>query len=235
MNDGINVAENIKAVKDNIKNACLECGRSTDDVTLICVSKTKPEEMIMEAYATGERNFGENYIQELTAKAESLPKDIIWHMIGPLQKNKVKKAVKYASVIHAVDSCELAEVIDKEAGKAGKIQDIMLEINTGNEESKHGFAFDDVTAAAEKIGKLENIRLTGLMCIPPFDAPEEETKEYFKMMRSKMDEINSLSIPGVSLTELSMGMSSDYPLAIKEGATCVRVGTGIFGARNYNK
>lgn len=228
------VKDRLAAVKDNISACAAKYGRE-GKVNLICVSKTKPSEMIMEAYECGERNFGENYVQELCAKAEELPKDIIWHMIGPLQKNKVRKVVKYAEYIHAVDSLELAEFIDKEAERIGKIQKIMLEVNIAGEESKHGFKPEEVTEAALKISNLKNIQLVGLMCIPPIEETEGANKKYFKALKEYEEKINSLNAEGLKLTELSMGMSDDYESAIEEGASFIRIGTAIFGARIYTK
>ncbi|MBR0131892.1 MAG: YggS family pyridoxal phosphate-dependent enzyme [Lachnospiraceae bacterium] len=227
------VSDRLAEVKKNIEACAEKCGR-TGEVSLICVSKTKPSEMIIEAYNTGERNFGENYVQELCAKAEELPKDIIWHMIGPLQKNKVRKVVKYAEYIHAVDSLELAAFIDKEAERIGKVQKIMLELNMAAEESKHGFKPEDALDAAVKISELKNISLVGLMCIPPLANEPEDNREFFRGLREYKDKINSLGIDGLKLTELSMGMTNDYECAIEEGASYIRIGTAIFGARDYS-
>lgn len=228
------VKEGLETVKQQILNACETCGRDRSSLTLVCVSKTKPSEMIVEAYEAGERNFGENYVQELVAKEAELPKDIIWHMIGPLQKNKVKKAVSAASLIHSVDSIELAQCIDKEAAKLSKVQDILIEINMANEDTKHGITEESVISVMQELSKLEHIRVKGLMCIPP-RAEEDFNRSYFRKLREIKDKINDLKIPGISLSELSMGMTDDFAVAIEEGATFIRIGTAIFGARNYNK
>lgn len=228
------IKQNLQAVHARIEDACKRSGREPSEVRLICVSKTKSKEMIIEAFEEGERLFGENYVQELCGKAEELSDktDISWQMIGPLQKNKVKKAVKNASVIHSVDSLQIAEAISKEAEKLKKCQDILLEINIGHEESKHGIEESEAISVTKSILALPNVRLIGLMCIPPFVDIGEENRENFRKLRILKDKINSEL--GIKLTELSMGMSSDYETAIEEGATYVRVGTAIFGARDYS-
>ena len=228
------ICENLSLVHENMEKACEKSGRKISDVKLICVSKTKPIEMIREAMENGEHYFGENYVQELCAKAEELGNAVSWQMIGPLQKNKVKKAVMHADMIHSVDSLGIAEAISKEAAKLEKVQDILLEINIGHEESKHGIDEADALETVKAILKLPNLKLKGLMCIPPFVDDGEENRANFVKLRELKDRLNS-EIEGAELTELSMGMSSDYCVAIEEGATFVRVGTGIFGARNYNK
>ncbi len=231
---GESVKDRLAAVKKSIEECAKACKRDKE-VKLICVSKTKPSEMIMEAYESGERDFGENYVQELCAKAEDLPKDIIWHMIGPLQKNKVRKVVKYAEYIHAVDSVELAAFIDKEAERIGKVQKIMLELNMAGEESKHGFKPEEVIDAVKEISPLKNIKLTGLMCIPPLAVSADDNRIYFRQIKSLEKKINDMGICDSELTELSMGMSEDYKCAIEEGASYIRIGTAIFGARDYSK
>ena len=228
------VSDRLAAVKKSIEECAKKCGRE-GKVKLICVSKTKPSEMIMEAYACGERDFGENYVQELCAKAEELPKDIIWHMIGPLQKNKVRKVIKYAEYIHAVDSVSLAEYIDKEAARIGKIQKIMLEFNMADEESKHGFSLSEAEEVIDSVSKLPNIKLVGLMCIPPLANEPEDNRKYFKALGNLKEKINLAHNEKTELTELSMGMSEDYETAIEEGASYIRIGTAIFGARDYSK
>jgi len=230
----MDIKQNIEAIRKRIDDAAARAGRKPDEIKLICVSKTKPSEYISEAYACGERNFGENYVQELVAKHEELPKDIIWHMIGPLQSNKVKKAVSCASLIHAVPSVEIAEKIGKEAVKLGKTQDVLIEINVGAEESKHGITPAELIGTLEKIHGFEGVNVKGLMCIPPYALDPEETRPYFKEMVKLKNEANE-AFPEHLLSELSMGMSGDFEAAIEEGATFVRVGTAIFGERNYSK
>lgn len=212
------IKENIQKIKNNLN------GTST---TLIAVSKTKSNEDIMEAYEAGIRDFGENHVQELRRKIDELPKDIKWHMIGHLQKNKVKYVVnKNVFLIHSVDSIGLAEEINKRAIKNGLTMNILLEVNVANEESKWGFSIDELRPAYEEIRKLSNIKVLGLMTVAPHVDNAEDTRQYFKKLRELNDEL--------SLDVLSMGMTNDYKIAIEEGSTYVRVGTAIFGERFYN-
>ena len=233
----VNVKKNLEIVKSNIASACKKAGRSIDEVTLIAVSKTKPVDLIMEAYDAGIRDFGENRVQELTKKMEEMPKDINWHMIGHLQKNKVKYIAGRVKLIHSVDSFELAEEISRQCEKKGLTQDILLEINIGDEESKFGVSYDKVTELVYKIIGLPKICLKGLMCIAPFVENPEENRDLFIKMMKKVVDINSNHeyTDGVSggefLSVLSCGMTNDYMVAVEEGATMVRVGTGIFGER----
>lgn len=227
------IQENIAEVEANIALACEKAGRSRDSVTLIAVSKTKPLSMLVEAYDCGMREFGENKVQEICEKAEALTNpEYHFHMIGHLQTNKVKKAVLYSTCIHSVDSLNLAETINKEAAKLGKIQDILLEVNIAEEESKFGLTEDTSVTLAKTCTELKNIRLRGLMTVAPYTDDMETNRPYFRRLRELKDRINSEL--GLSMDMLSMGMSGDYPVAISEGATHVRVGTNIFGARNYS-
>ncbi len=223
-------------IKDNIEEILKEIEAnepSKGDVTLICVSKTKPLEMVKEAYDAGQRNFGENKVQEIVAKAPEMPSDAIWHMIGHLQKNKVKKAVQFATVIHSVDSYELAEVINNEAAKINKLQDILLEINIASEESKYGINPDSAVTLAKEVLKLSNVRLRGFMCVAPFTDNPEDNRKYFKKMKQILIDTKTFDRDN-NIDMLSMGMSGDYQIAIQEGATHVRIGTSIFGARDYS-
>ena len=229
------IKENLEVIHKNINEACKRAGRDTSEVTLISVSKTKPVSDILEAIAAGERDFGENYVQELVAKTEEIKDDLTWHMIGPLQSNKVKKAVKAASIIHSVHSISIAETINKEAAKLGKIQDILIEINVGSELSKHGIDISEAEEVTLEIAKLDNLRIRGYMCIPPIAEDKDANRLYFRELKQLSDKMNKDHSDILHLDMLSMGMSSDYETAIEEGATHVRVGTAIFGARNYNK
>ena len=224
------VKDNLKIVEENIRQACLRAGRDLSEVTLISVSKTKPVEMIEEAYEYGKREFGENKAQELKEKYEVLPKDIRWHFIGHLQTNKVKYVIGNASLIQSVDRLELAKEISRLAVKAGITQDVLAEVNIGGEAQKGGIAPCELKDLLSIISELPGIRVKGLMCVPPA-VGEEEARRYFASMRRLFEDIASAGIPGVDMRELSMGMSGDYKSAIKEGATMVRVGTAIFGAR----
>lgn len=229
------VVENLNKVREMIKSACKEANRDEREVTLIAVSKTKPNEMIMDAYNAGVRDFGENYVQELVEKMEALPKDIRWHMIGHLQRNKVKYIVGKVALIHAVDSVRLAEEINKEAGKLGIVQDILLEVNMGREATKFGIFEEDALDIVKAIALLPNVRIKGLMTSAPYVVDSEENRQIFhKIMRLAVD-IQNENVDNVYMGVMSMGMSQDFVAAIKEGSTMVRVGSLIFGERNYNK
>lgn len=227
------IAENMKVVQKKIEAACEKSGRSKEEVTLIAVSKTKPVSMLQEAYDTGCRDFGENKVQELVDKYEQLPKDIRWHMIGHLQRNKVKYIVDKVYMIHSVDSLRLAEEISKEAVKKGVTVSILLEVNVAQEENKFGASAQDVAALAEAIAKLPNIVIKGLMTIAPYVLNAEENREVFRKLKQIAVDITQKNIDNICMGELSMGMTGDYEVAVMEGATYVRVGTGIFGERQY--
>ena len=221
-------------VENNILDACERSGRNPEEVTLIAVSKTKPVEMLQEVYNEGIRDFGENYVQELADKIEIMPKDIRWHMIGHLQRNKVKYLVGKVACIHSVDSLRLAEVINERSIKLGVVTEIMAEVNIAGEESKFGFTRDEVLDFAEKVSTMEGVKLVGLMTSAPYVNDPEENRQYFREMKSLSVDINEKNINNINITELSMGMTNDYIVAVEEGATHVRVGTAIFGARNYS-
>ena len=204
-------------------------------MTLIAVSKTKPVEMLEEVYDTGIRNFGENKVQEMCEKMDVLPKDIKWHMIGHLQRNKVKYIAGRTELIHSVDTYRLAEEINIQAKKKNIIIPILVEVNIAGEESKFGTSAEDAMLLVEDISKLENVRIKGLMTIAPYVEDAEENRPYFRKIKQLAVDIANKNIDNVSMEILSMGMTGDYMVAIEEGSTMVRVGTGIFGARNYNK
>lgn len=228
------ILENIKEVEENIKKACEKSGRNIEDVTLIAVSKTKPYTAIEEALPSGILNYGENKVQELCEKFDILPKNIKWHMIGHLQRNKVKYLVGKVSLIHSVDSLRLAEQIEKEYAKADMTADILVEVNMANEESKFGITASETEKLIREIAKLPHIKIQGLMTIAPYTDNPETNRIYFKNMKKLSVDISSKNIDNVNMNVLSMGMTGDYQVAIEEGATMVRVGTGIFGERNYN-
>ena len=223
------IQENIKLVEENIKKACEKVGRDVNEVTLIAVSKTKPYTAI-----TGVKDYGENKVQELCDKYEILPKDIKWHMIGHLQRNKVKYLVGKASLIHSVDSIRLAEQIEKEYAKADEIANILIEVNMAQEESKFGITSEETEQLVREIAKFPHIRIKGLMTIAPYTDNPESNRVYFRNMKKLSVDIENKNIDNVSMSVLSMGMTGDYQVAVEEGATLVRVGTGIFGERNYN-
>ena len=231
----MSVCENYLAVEEKVKEACRRAGRSRDEVTLIAVSKTKPMSMIEELLPLGVVDFGENKVQELTAKEEALPSHIRWHMIGHLQRNKVKYIVDKAFLIHSVDSLRLAEAISQEAGKKNVTANILIEVNVAGEDSKFGVRPEETAALAESISKLPNISVKGLMTIAPFVENAEENREVFRNLRKLSVDIEEKKFNNVTMAVLSMGMTGDYEVAIEEGATMVRVGTGIFGERYYSK
>ncbi len=230
----INVSENIDGVLKNIETAAGKAGRNKDEITLIAVTKTKPFEMLMEAYDHGIRDFGENKVQDLVDKYEKAPADSRFHMIGHLQTNKVKYLIGKAFLIHGVDSYKLAEVINKESVKHGVITNILVEVNVAGEESKFGLKPSDTLKTVKEIAALPNVRVKGLMTIAPYVDDPEENRQYFVDLRNLLIDINRENIDNVHMDILSMGMTNDYMVACEEGATYVRVGTGIFGERDYS-
>lgn len=225
------IACHLQEVNKRIEEACLRSGRSPEDITLIAVSKTKPLEALMDAYEAGARDFGENKVQEILEKAPSMPEDARFHMIGHLQRNKVRQVLPHAVLIHSVDSVRLAEQIQQEAEKEGRVVDILLEVNVAKEESKFGFLPEEVMEAVGTIHELPNLHICGLMTIAPFVANSEENRPIFKKLYQLSVDIKKKNIDNVSMGVLSMGMTGDYEVAVEEGATMIRVGTGIFGAR----
>lgn len=205
---------------------------------LIAVSKTHPVEAVREAYDAGQRKFGENKVQELVPKAEALPKDIEWHMIGHLQSNKVKYIAPFIHLIHSVDSFKLLEEIDKQAKKINRKIRCLLQVHIATEETKFGFSEQEIMdlIANGSFGRLANVEIQGLMGMATFTDNKEQIKREFKGLRSLFDKLKGLKLPAnIEMKELSMGMSSDYPEAIENGSTFIRVGTAIFGNRDYNK
>ena len=228
------INENLMQVRKNIEAACQKAGRNPEEVTLIAVSKTKPVPMLEEAYQAGSRDFGENKVQEIMDKYPVLPDDIRWHMIGHLQRNKVKYIVDKVSLVHSVDSLRLAEEISRQAEKKQTELDILVEVNIAQEESKFGTSRAEAAQLVEEIAKLPCIHVKGLMTIAPFVEHPEENLKYFRQIKEFSVYIEKKNIDNVSMSVLSMGMTNDYMVAVEEGATMVRVGTGIFGERNYN-
>jgi len=226
--------DNLEAVEQEIQRACGRAGRNRDEVKLIAVSKTKPVPMLQEIYDAGVRDFGENKVQELLDKIPQLPKDIRWHMIGHLQRNKVKYIVDKVAMIHSVDSLALAEEISREAMKKGVSVDILIEVNVAEEESKFGVTVGEAPALVEEIARLPGICIKGLMTIAPYTEEAEENRCFFHKLAQLAVDIRGKNIDNVSMCFLSMGMTGDYSVAIEEGAAYVRVGTGIFGERIYS-
>lgn len=231
----MSIAENLKEVQRDINEVCKKCGRDPSEVTLIAVSKTKPLEDLKEAYDAGARDFGENKVQELIAKMPNLPSDIRWHMIGHLQRNKVKYIAGEVELIHSVDSFRLAEEINIQAKRKKIIIPALIEINIGDEESKFGVRPDEAKELCKEISELDSIHIEGLMTVAPAADDPEEVRRYFRKMHELFLDIKSENIDNVEMKILSMGMTNDYKVAIEEGSTMVRVGTGIFGARDYSR
>ncbi len=228
------VVGNLAEVEKHLCEGCARAGRSRDEVTLIAVSKTKPVSMIEELLPGGTRDFGENKVQELVDKYEVLPKDIHWHLIGHLQRNKVKYVVDKACLIHSVDSMRLAETISEEGVKKGVTVPVLIEVNVAGEESKFGVTLEETEGLVREIAKLPSIQIKGLMTIAPYVEDPEENRVHFSRLKQLSVDIKNKNIDNVSMDVLYMGMTGDYQVAIEEGATMVRVGTGIFGERNYN-
>lgn len=226
--------KNLDEVRNRMRRACERSGRNPEEVTLIAVSKTKPVSMIQEAMLAGQTEFGENRPQELRDKALVLGNTTIrWHMIGSLQKNKIKYVLDTAALIHSVDSIALAEEIAREAQKRSLTANVLLEVNIAEEESKHGFSASEVSFAYQCLCGLSGIQIRGLMTVAPYTKQPETNRVYFRKMKQLLIDIKSKNIDNNTMNILSMGMTSDYEVAIEEGATMVRIGTGIFGERNY--
>lgn len=220
-------------IAQNMREACIRSNRKETEVTLIAVSKTKPIPMIEQAYSLGIRDFGENKVQELVHKREQLPDDIRWHMIGHLQKNKVKYIAPFVYLIHSVDSVSLAQEIDKQAQKNNRIISILIEVNIGEEESKFGVKADQTEKLIREISLFSHIKICGLMCVPPIINDNSDNRKYFRMLKQLSVDIEAKNIDNVDMSILSMGMTDDYKIAIEEGSTYIRVGTGLFGERLY--
>ncbi len=229
------IAKNLDDVEARICAACERAGRDRSEVTLIAVSKTKPVEMIQEAVDHGIRIFGENKVQELVTKSEEMSPDLEWHMIGHLQRNKVAKLPGRVKMIHSVDSIRLAEEIDRQFKKHDLVADVLVEVNMAEEESKFGLRAQDVESFLTEIAKFANIHVCGLMTIAPYTEDPEENRNIFINLRKLLIDMRAKNNDNIDMTELSMGMTGDYEVAIEEGATFVRVGTGIFGSRIYQK
>lgn len=234
-NEGNNISQNLKQVQDNIRSACARSGRDPENIVICAVSKTKPASDIMMALSCGQHLFGENYVQELVGKYEELGGKAEFHMIGHLQRNKVKYIIDKVSLIHSVDSVALAEQISKEAFKRRLMADILLEVNIAGEETKFGFTPENTAESVTAIAKLSNIRIRGLMTSAPYTEDPESNRIHFRNLKKLFDQIKELavsdSLSTVSMDILSMGMTGDYEVAVEEGSTMLRIGTGIFGAR----
>lgn len=231
-----NIRENIESIRKRIADAAKRAGRDADEIKLIAVTKTVDVDKVEEAIAAGALDAGENKPQELARKYEVLGDKIRWHQIGSLQTNKVKYIIDKVCMIHSLDREGLAEEIDKRASKIGRVIDCLVQVNISGEESKHGMSREEVEPFVRLVAeKYPNIKIKGLMTMAPFDAERDEIKKVFRDFKELSDEINNMNIGNVEMKELSMGMTNDFEIAVEEGATMVRVGTAIFGKRNYNK
>lgn len=227
----MSIAENLKQVRDRIAAAAERSDRSADDVALVAVSKTWPVGPIQEAYDVGQRIFGENKVQEIEEKVGPLPDDIEWHLIGHLQKNKVRKVLPHCASIHSIDSFALAERVGRIAGEEGLVAKVFLQVNVANDDAKFGFPVGVIREKFGEVLEIENLQVCGLMTVPSYEADPEEVRPYFAKLRAVRDELASAHTN--PLAELSMGMSHDFEVAIEEGSTMVRVGSAIFGERDY--
>lgn len=227
--------DNLRNVQANIEKACKKAGRDPKEITLVAVSKIKPLSDIEELTLEGQLDFGENYVQELCEKYENISKPVNWHMIGHLQRNKVKYIIDKVVLIHSVDSFALAQQIEKEAAKKDRIADILIQVNIAEEDTKFGLSEEEVLHLVEEISTLKHVKIRGLMTSAPYVNDPEENRCYFKKLHQLFIDIPKKNIDNVSMEILSMGMTNDYEVAIEEGATMIRVGTGIFGERHYNK
>ena len=227
----MSTADNLKTVMARIDAAAKRAGRDSSSVRLVVVTKTVDQDRIREAVVAGATILGENRVQEAREKIDALGQIAQWHLIGRLQTNKAKYAVKLFDLIHSVDSIGLARELDKQAAKIGKVQDVLLEVSIADEAAKAGIAIDDCQALVRDAAGLKNIRIRGLMAIPPFLDDPEQVRPYFRKLRELSQSIRRENIPGISLQELSMGMSGDFEVAVEEGSTMVRVGTAVFGER----
>lgn len=228
------IRDNIESVFRNIKDICVRTGKNPDGITVIAVTKTVSADRINYAVGCGIRNIGENKVQEIMAKYENIEENVKWHLIGHLQTNKVKYIIDKVELIHSVDSIGLAEEISKRALKAGLVKNILVQINVAREESKFGIGYDETDSFVRRLSELPGIRVKGLMTIAPYCEDVELVRPVFRQLKEKYDSLAKAGIANVEMKYLSMGMTNDYKVAIEEGSNMVRIGTGIFGARNYN-
>ncbi len=226
------IADNLQQINQRINRACQAAGRDPGTVRLVAVSKVKPAEQIEEAFHAGQTLFGESYVQEFRDKSPLVKAPVEWHFIGGLQSNKVKYLRGKVAMIHSVDRLSLAEEIDRQWGKIDRTVAVTLQVNIGEEATKSGCHPDALETLVRAVAPLSHVKICGLMCLPPHDDDAEKVRPYFRRLRELAAEIDQLQLPRVGMEELSMGMSGDFEVAIEEGATLVRVGTAIFGARS---
>ncbi|MBP83287.1 MAG: YggS family pyridoxal phosphate-dependent enzyme [Verrucomicrobiales bacterium] len=229
----MSIAENLSFVEAEVSDAAARVGRLADEITLIAVSKTWPVDVIQEAVSAGHRIFGENKVQEILEKVPAMSFELKWHLIGHLQKNKTRKVLPYCAMIHSVDSLGLALQIDRIAGELGLKPEILLQVNVARDEAKFGLVAEDLENIVSEVAQLEQVQLKGLMTVPAFDPDPEKVRPHFAALRELRDQLTTST--GVELPELSMGMSHDFRAAIEEGATQIRVGSSIFGQRDYSR
>jgi len=228
------IRDNISMISQDISDICKRTGKAPESITIIAVTKTVDTDRINYAIECGIKNIGENKVQEVMAKFDNIEGNVNWHLIGHLQTNKVKYIIDKVALIHSVDSIGLAEEISRRAEKAGLIKDILIQVNVAEEETKFGIAYEEIDSIIEQLSKLPGIRVKGLMTIAPYFEDTEQVRPVFRKLKEKFDLLAKAGIPNVEMKYLSMGMTNDYRQAIEEGSNMVRVGTGIFGARNYN-
>ncbi|MCA1797451.1 MAG: YggS family pyridoxal phosphate-dependent enzyme [Geobacteraceae bacterium] len=228
------ISQRLAQIHARMDEACARCGRDPETVELIAVSKKKPASMIDAAAHAGQQLFGESYVQEFCDKEAEVTEDVRWHFVGALQSNKVKYLRGKVEMIHALDRYSLAREINKQWRKLDKTIDVLIQVNLAGEQSKAGVAPEDVQALVERVAELPHVRVRGLMALPPMAEDPEETRPWFRQLCALAHKLDTLELPGVSMDTLSMGMSHDFEVAIEEGATLIRVGTAIFGAREVD-
>ena len=231
----MSIQKNLDTITSQINKACAISGRSSDEVTLIAVTKTKPVEDMKEALDYGIKNVGENKVQEIRDKYPVFKDSFTWHMIGHLQRNKIKYIIDKVELIHSVDTKKLARAVNKEAEKHNKVMDILVQVNVAEEDSKFGLSVEESELFIRDISILDFIRIRGLMTVAPYVENPESNRAIFRKMKQIFVDINSKNIDNVNMDILSMGMTNDFQVAIEEGSTMVRIGTAIFGERNYSK
>lgn len=227
----MSVRENLEQVREQLVAACSRAGRNPDEVRLVAIAKTKSADMVREAFAAGQKIIGESYVQEFVDKVEIIEEPVEWHFVGSLQTNKVKYLTGKVALIHSVDRLHLAEEIDRQWGKIGETADILIQVNLGHEITKSGTSEEELESLVREISQFPHLRIRGLMTIPPYFDNQEEVRPFFRQLRELARHIDGLTLPGVEMRELSMGMTHDFEVAVEEGATLVRVGTAIFGMR----
>ena len=228
------IKDNISAISRDIREICIKRGIDPDSITIVAVTKTVDTDRMNYAIECGIRNIGENRVQEIMAKYENVKGNVNWHLIGHLQTNKVKYIIDKVALIHSVDSLRLAEEISKRAERAGMVKDVLVQVNVAQEETKFGIEYESIDSFVEQLSSFPGIRVKGLMTIAPYYEDAERTRPVFRRLKEKYDMLATAAVSNVEMKYLSMGMSNDYKVAIEEGSNMVRIGTGIFGARNYD-